>query len=55
MAADCGAVEYGRQLIAIGGTGRGADTAVVLRPANTADLLNLKIDEMLCKPYVKLM
>ena len=24
MSADCGAVEYGRQLIAIGGTGRGA-------------------------------
>ena len=38
-------------VIAIGGTGRGADTAVVLSPVNSQDFLDLKIKEILCKPH----
>ena len=34
-----------------GGTGRGADTAVVLRPVNSGDFFDLKVKEILCKPH----
>lgn len=50
MALDCGSISYGKQVVAIGGSGRGADTACVLTPAYTADLMETKIHEILCKP-----
>lgn len=49
MASDAGALT-GRDIISIGGTGRGADTALVLTPANQSDLFNLRIRETICKP-----
>ena len=51
MAADGGLVRTDEDVIAIGGTGRGADTAVVLRPANSSDFFDLKVKEILCKPH----
>ena len=53
MALDAGAIEYGRQIIAIGGTGRGADTVCRLTPEYTADLMGTKIHEILCKPSLE--
>ena len=50
MAADAGAVRTDEEVISIGGTGRGADTAVVLNPVNTTDFFNLKVKGILCKP-----
>lgn len=50
MAADSGLVRTDEDIIAIGGTGRGADTAVVLRPVNSNDFFDLKVKEILCKP-----
>lgn len=50
MAADAGLVRVGEPAIAIGGTGRGADTAVVLKPANAQTFFDLRIMEVLCKP-----
>jgi uncharacterized protein len=50
MAADAGVVRTDEEVICIGGTGRGADTAVVLNPANTTDFFNLKVKEIICKP-----
>ncbi|MHB1295693.1 MAG: pyruvate kinase alpha/beta domain-containing protein [Anaerolineae bacterium] len=50
MAADAGLVPAGQEVIAIGGTGNGADTAVVLRAANTQDFFDLRVLEILCKP-----
>jgi hypothetical protein len=50
MAADAGLIKTTEDVIAIGGTGRGADTAVVLRAANTQDFFDLKIKEIICKP-----
>ena len=35
--------------IAIAGTGLGADTALVLRPANAQTFFDLRIMEILCK------
>jgi hypothetical protein len=52
MAADAGLVRTGEPCIAIAGTGRGADTAVVLIPVNAQDFFNLKILEILAKPRV---
>jgi hypothetical protein len=51
MAADGGLVRTDEDVIAIGGTGRGADTAVVLRPVNSGDFFDLKVKEILCKPH----
>ncbi|MGN0479152.1 MAG: pyruvate kinase alpha/beta domain-containing protein [Hominenteromicrobium sp.] len=50
MALDCGAVAYGRPVVCVGGTGRGADTVCVVTPAYTAGLFDTKIHEILCKP-----
>ena len=50
MAADSGEVNVGEEAICIAGTGHGADTAVVLSPANVGDFFNLKVKEILCKP-----
>lgn len=51
MAADGGLVRTNEDVIAIAGTSRGADTAVVLRPANSSDFFDLKVKEILCKPH----
>lgn len=50
MAADAGLIPVDRDIIAIGGTGRGADTAVLLRPSNTSNFLDLRVRAVLCKP-----
>ncbi len=51
MAADSGLVRTDEDVIVISGTGRGADTAVVLRPVNSHDFFDLKVKEILCKPH----
>jgi len=51
MAVDSGLVRTDEDVIAIGGTGRGADTALVLRPANTHQFFDLKVKEVVCKPH----
>jgi len=50
MAADAGLVRTDEEVIAIGGTGRGADTAVVVQPACTHRFFGLKVKEIICKP-----
>ena len=50
MAADAGLVRTDEDIIVIGGSSRGADTAVVLKPVNSGDFFDLKVKEILCKP-----
>lgn len=50
MAADAGLIRTDEEVISIGGTARGADTALVVKPANTHDFFELRIKEVLCKP-----
>jgi hypothetical protein len=50
MAADTGLMRTDEPVIAIAGTGRGADTAVVLKPANAQAFFDLKVLEVICKP-----
>ncbi|MFQ6001416.1 MAG: pyruvate kinase alpha/beta domain-containing protein [Anaerolineae bacterium] len=54
MAADAGLVRTDEEVIAIAGTGRGADTAVVLVPANAQTFFDMRILEILCKPRLSL-
>ncbi len=54
MAADAGLVRTDEEVISIAGTGRGADTAVVLVPANSHDFFDLRVVEVLCKPRLGL-
>ena len=51
MAADAGLVSVQEDLISIGGTNRGADTALILRPANVQDFFDVKVREIICKPW----
>jgi len=50
MAADAGAIQSGSDVICVGGTGRGADAAVVLRAAHMNEFFDTKIREILCWP-----
>ena len=50
MAADAGCVVSGEPVIAIGGSAKGADTAIVLRPEVSCRVLKTKIDRVICKP-----
>jgi hypothetical protein len=49
MAADAGALT-GNDVVAIGGTARGADSALVVKPAHQSTFFDLKIREIICKP-----
>jgi hypothetical protein len=51
MAADRGWVRTDEEVIAIGGTGKGADTALVVKPANAHNCLEAKVKEIIAKPY----
>ena len=51
MAADAGLARTDEDVIAIAGAGRGADTALVLRPVNSQDFFDLRVKEILCKPH----
>jgi hypothetical protein len=50
MAANGGCVASGEKVIAITGTGRGADTSVVAIAAPSTRLYDLHITEIICKP-----
>jgi hypothetical protein len=51
MAADAGAIPVDRDVVAVAGTSRGSDTALLLRPANTTSFLDLDIHEIIAKPF----
>jgi hypothetical protein len=50
MAADAGAIPIDTAVIAIAGSHRGADTAVVIKPANSHRLFDMEIKEIIVKP-----
>ncbi len=50
MAADAGLIPEGEEVIAIAGTGHGADTVVLLRAVPSKRFLDLKVLEILAKP-----
>ncbi|RLI32936.1 hypothetical protein DRO66_10840, partial [Candidatus Bathyarchaeota archaeon] len=50
MAADAGVIPADKDVVAIAGTGRGADTAVVITPANAHRFFEMAIKEIIVKP-----
>lgn len=50
MAADAGLIPEDKEIIAIAGTSRGADTALVIKPTCTARFFDLEIREIIAKP-----
>jgi uncharacterized protein len=52
MAADAGLVRTDEDVISVGGTAQGVDSALVLKPANSAHFFDLKVREIICKPAV---
>lgn len=52
MALDAGAIPHGENVIAIGGSGTGADAAVILSPAHAKKVFQTRIHEIICKPYL---
>jgi hypothetical protein len=52
MAADAGLLDMDQEVIAIAGTGEGADTAIVCKPAYPRTFHTLEIREVLAKPRV---
>jgi len=52
MAADGGLVAKGEEIVAVSGTHRGADTAVVALASTSTALHELHVTEILCKPLL---
>jgi len=50
MALDAGLIPYGEPIITVAGSGTGADTALILRPAHAANIFETSIGEIICKP-----
>ena len=50
MAADAGLIRTDEDVISIGGTVSGVDTALLLKPAHTQNFFDLKVKEIICKP-----
>jgi len=53
MAADAGLIAADREVISIAGTSKGADTAIVIRPANSARIFDMTIKEIIAKPRIR--
>jgi hypothetical protein len=52
MALDAGMIPHGKDIIAVAGSGRGADTAWVIRPAHSQVFYETQMKELICKPKV---
>jgi hypothetical protein len=50
MTTDAGLLTKGEKVIAIAGTGRGSDTALVMQASSSRNMKKLRINEILCKP-----
>ena len=50
MAADAGLIRTDEEAVGIGGSGGGADSAIVLKPSNTHTFFEIRVKEIICKP-----
>jgi hypothetical protein len=49
-ATDAGLLTSGERVIAIAGTGRGSDTALLVQAASSQNIKKLRVNEIICKP-----
>jgi hypothetical protein len=50
MAADAGAIPIDQPVVAIAGTSKGADTALVIQPAHSNNFFDIYVKEIIAKP-----
>jgi uncharacterized protein len=50
MAADAGLIRTDENVISVGGTKEGVDTALIVKPSTSAHCFDLKVREIICKP-----
>lgn len=50
MAADAGLISPDRNVIAVAGSGHGADTALLIEPTNSSRFFDLEVKEIIAKP-----
>ena len=53
MALDAGLIPYDQEIVSIGGTGQGADTAIVCLPRHGKDFFSFEVREIICKPRTR--
>ncbi|MBT3284141.1 hypothetical protein HN807_02005 [Candidatus Bathyarchaeota archaeon] len=53
MAADAGLLPMDEEVISIAGTGKGCDTAVLVKPAHSGNMFDLYVKEIIAKPTVR--
>lgn len=54
MALDAGAIPWNKPVIAVSGSGHGADSAVLITPSYTHSIFDTRIHTILCKPSLLL-
>lgn len=54
MAADAGLIPVDREVIAVGGTDHGADTALVIKPTDSPRFFDMEIKEVIAKPRTRI-
>ena len=53
MALDAGLLPYDQEIVSIGGTGQGADTAIVCLPRHGKEFFSFDVREIICKPRMR--
>ncbi len=53
MALDAGLIPHGAEIMTIGGSGKGADTACVVLPAHSNHFFDTQVKEIICMPREK--
>jgi hypothetical protein len=49
-AADAGLVSTREEVVSVGGTNQGADTAAIIKPVNVHNFFSVRVREILCRP-----
>lgn len=53
MSADAGLIPVDKDVVAVAGTSRGADTAIVIKPSNSNNFFDIIIKEIIAKPRTR--
>jgi hypothetical protein len=54
MALDAGLIPHGEDVVSIGGSAKGADAALIIRPAHSNKFFQTEVREIICMPWNKM-